>query len=87
MSHEDFEHVKKEYNGEDNNKTNFVFRLMIYKKMFLHCDWSISVQLISNRSAKDCYNSAKICNNRRTNQISDGKTGMQIFLTIKTIKS
>ena len=34
--------------------------------MILECDWSISVQLIPNRSdnsAKICNNSAKICNN------------------------
>ena len=31
--------------------------------MILDCDWSISVQLIPNRSAKICNNSAKICNN------------------------
>ena len=31
--------------------------------MVLDCDWSISVQLIPNRSAKICNNSAKICNN------------------------
>ena len=29
--------------------------------MILDCDWSISVQLIPNRSAEIC-NSAKICN-------------------------
>ena len=45
--------------------------------MFLDCDWSISVQLIPNWSAK-------ICNNRRTNQISDRKTEMQIFLSKQT---
>ena len=37
--------------------------------MILDCDWSISVQLIPNRStkilksSKICNNSAKICNN------------------------
>ena len=30
--------------------------------MILDCDWSISMHLIPNRSAKNC-NSAKICNN------------------------
>ena len=30
--------------------------------MILDCDWSISVQLILNRSAKICKKIAKICN-------------------------
>ena len=65
--------------------------VIIYKEMFLDCDWSISVQLISDRSAKICDNNAKMCNksaklfnNRRANQIWDWKTGMQIFLTKQT---
>ena len=40
--------------------------LIIYIEMILECDWSISVQLIPNRSdknAKICNKSAKICNN------------------------
>ena len=40
--------------------------LIIYKEMFLGCDWLIRVQLIPNitqNSAKICNNSAKICNN------------------------
>ena len=39
--------------------------LIIYKEMFLGCDWLIRVQLIPNitqNSAKICNNSAKICN-------------------------
>jgi hypothetical protein len=32
------------------------------EKMLLHCDWLISVQLSSNRSANLCNNSAKIYN-------------------------
>ena len=38
--------------------------LIIYKEMILDCDWSVSVQVIPNRSAK-IWNaaSAKICNN------------------------
>ena len=42
--------------------------LIIYKERYLDCDWSISVQLIPNRSAKIC-NSAKISNveNRECN--------------------
>ena len=40
--------------------------VIIYKEMFLGCDWLIRVQLIPNitqNSAKICNNSAKICNN------------------------
>ena len=40
--------------------------VIIYKEMFLGCDWLIRVQLIQNitqNSAKICNNSAKICNN------------------------
>ena len=43
-----------------------VIRIIIYKEMFLGCDWLIRVQLIPNitqNSAKICNNSAKICNN------------------------
>ena len=35
-----------------------VFQLIIYKEMFLGCDWLIRVQLIPNIT----QNSAKICN-------------------------
>ncbi len=34
---------------------------IIYKEMLLDCDWSVSVQLIPNRSAKICNKSAQIC--------------------------
>ena len=33
--------------------------IIIYTEMILDCDWSISVQLIPNRSAKICNKSAK----------------------------
>ena len=39
--------------------------IIIYKEMFLGCDWLIRVQLIpsiTQNSAKICNNSAKICN-------------------------
>ena len=36
---------------------------IIHTEMTLDCDWSISVQLIPNRSAKICNKSAKCCNN------------------------
>ena len=39
--------------------------IIVYKEMFLGCDWLIRVQLIPNitqNSAKICNNSAKICN-------------------------
>ena len=44
----------------------YVSDVIIYKEMFLGCDWLIRVQLIPNitqNSAKICNNSAKICNN------------------------
>ena len=50
--------------------TRLISDLIIYKERYLECDWSISVQLIRNRSAKIGNNSARICSNRRTNQIS-----------------
>jgi hypothetical protein len=37
--------------------------VIIYIKIILDCDWLISMQLITNSSAKICNNSAKICNN------------------------
>ena len=40
-----------------------ILMLIIYSEMILDCDWSISVELIPNRSAKVCSKSAKICNN------------------------
>ena len=43
-----------------------VILLIIYKEMFLGCDWLIRVHLIPNitqNSAKICNNSAEICNN------------------------
>ena len=43
-----------------------ITHIIIYKEMFLGCDWLIRVQLMPNitqNSAKICNNSAKICNN------------------------
>ena len=40
-----------------------IWCVIMYTEMILDCDWSISVQLIENRSPKICNKSAKICNN------------------------
>ena len=34
--------------------SGYIVILIIYIEMILNCDWSISVQLIPNRSAKIC---------------------------------
>ncbi len=41
--------------------------------MFLDCDWSISVQFISNRSAKICNKCSRICNK---------ELGISVYFTI-----
>ena len=39
-------------------------RFYIPCEQYFNCDWSISLLLIPNRSAKICNNSAKFCNKR-----------------------
>ena len=41
--------------------------------MYLDCDWSISVQLIPNRSAKICNNGAKIVTTEEPIKFDAGK--------------
>jgi hypothetical protein len=39
---------------EHKHQLQLISDIIIYKEMFLDCDWSVSVQLIPDRSAKIC---------------------------------
>ena len=77
------ERVIKKFNKK------FITYIIIYKEMFLGCDWLIRVQLIpsiTQNSAKICNNSAKICFTRRKtkNMAAEFSRLLEDFVEIST---
>ena len=65
-----------------NTTSDYIFSIIIYKEMFLGCDWLIRVQLIPNIT----QNSAKICNTVQKSVTTVQKSVTTVQKSVTTVQ-